>query len=67
MKLFFGIGKSSYLSAEKARLKLLASIMNLAGACKIVGFMLLMTLENCKLAGRQSTPDKDRRVVLKLL
>ena len=33
---FFGIGTSSYLSAEEARLKLLASIMNLARAFMII-------------------------------
>ena len=54
-KLFLGGGTSSYLSGEEVRLKLLASIMNLARACKIVGSVLLMILENCMLAGRQST------------
>ena len=57
---------SVYLSAEEACLKLFASIMNLARACMIFRSALLMTLENCKLAGRQSTLDKARSVVLKL-
>ena len=61
----FGIGTSSYLSAEEARSRLLASIINLARAFMIIGSVLLMILENCKLAGRQSTLDKARSVVLK--
>ena len=36
-ELFLGVGTFSYLSAEEARLKLFALIMNLARACKIVG------------------------------
>ena len=65
-KLLLGVGTSSYLSVEEARLKLLASKMNLARACIIIGSVLLMILENCRLAGRQSTLDKARSVVLKL-
>ena len=65
-KPFLGVGTSSYLSAEEARLKLLASIMNLARAFKTVGSVLLMILENCKLAGKQSTLDRAISVVVKL-
>ena len=57
-KLLLGVGTSSYLATEEARLNMLASIMNLARACKIVGSVLLMILENCKPA--QSTLDRPR-------
>ena len=65
-KLLLGVGTSSYFAAEEVSLNLLASIMNLARACKIVESVLLMILENCKLAGKQSTLDRPRSVVLKL-
>ena len=62
---FFGVRTSSYLSAGEARLKLFASMVNLARACIISRSMLLIILENCKLAGRRSSLDKARSVISK--
>ena len=61
-KLLLGVGTSSYLAAEEVSFNLLALIINLARACKIVGSVLLMILENCKFAGKQSTLDRPREV-----